>query len=174
MAVNEEQRVDEQNISDDGPGQNRDEELRACTQEVADLKETCKHIAADFENFKRRVERDRVAWTQSAQASVLRDLLPVVDDFDRAISEYQKSGQEVEHATWIAGFDLIRKALNKFLQSYGVTEIQQTTSFDPELHEAVAHVESQTHESGTIVDVMQKGYMFNGRILRVARVTVAK
>jgi Molecular chaperone GrpE (heat shock protein) len=192
MAFNEEQIVDERDDSDneqdecvcngqaeelevaDAIEQKRKEELAACAQEVADLKETCKRVAADFENFKKRVERDRVAWTNSAQAAVLRDLLPAVDDFDRAIVEYQKEGHELEAASWISGFELIRKALNKFLQAYGVTAIEELEHFDPEFHEAIAQVDSPTHESGAIVDVVQKGYMLNGRVLRPARVTVAK
>lgn len=150
------------------------EELQACTEQVNELKETCKHVAADFENFKKRVERDRISWTLSAQAEVLRDLLPIVDDFDRAISEYQKKRADVCHESWIEGFELIRKTFNKFLQTYGVTQIEQMTGFDPQFHEAVAQVESTAHESGTIVEVVQKGYIFNGNVLRPARVTVAK
>lgn len=193
MAFNEEQKIGERTIedteNDHGSSQDnndleeqeveaaleqkRKEELDACTQEVTTVKETCQRIAADFENFKRRVERDRASWTHSAQAEVLRDLLPVVDDFDRALQDYQKTGQP-GHEAWIAGFDLIMKAFNKFLQTYGVTPLQELTHFDPEFHEAIAQVDSPTHESGTIVDVVQKGYMFNGRVLRVARVTVAK
>jgi molecular chaperone GrpE len=190
MALHEEQRVDENmkfdNENDTAVSQDSEEkqepaavdqkqkdELQARIKEVEDLKETCKRVAADFENFKKRVERDRVSWTHSAQAEVLRDLLPIVDDFDRAIGQYQKHEQS-EHAQWLAGFDLIRKAFAKFLQNYGVTEIQQSTHFDPELHEAVVQVDSKTHESGTIVEVVQKGYMLNGHVLRVARVTVAK
>jgi molecular chaperone GrpE (heat shock protein) len=192
MAFNEEQRVDERTLSDNENDAEKShdtveeqevvsqidhkqkEELLACTREAIELKETCKRVAADFENFKKRVERDRATWTDSAQAEVLRNLLPIVDDFDRAINEYQRHGQESEHASWIAGFDLIRKSLTKFLQNYGVVEIQQSTYFDPELHEAVVQVDSQAHESGAIVEIVQKGYMFNGRLLRVARVTVAK
>lgn len=194
MALDEKQIIDEQDASDrdnDTDSQNgngalndqqevspielqRKQELALRIQEINDLKETCKSVAADFENFKKRVERDRVAWTRSSQAEVLRDLLPIVDDFDRAIAEYQKQENEASHESWIAGFELIRKALNKLLQTYGVTPIVHMTDFDPEFHEAVAHVESPTHEAGTIVDVVQKGYMFNGLVLRAARVTVAK
>lgn len=154
--------------------QQRKQELAACAQELSHVKETCKCIAADFENFKKRVERDRVMWTHSAQAEVLRDLLPVVDDFDRAFGEYEKNGNDAQRQAWIAGFDLIRKALTKFLQTNGVTAMDQVQLFDPELHEAIAQVASPVHESGAIVDVVQKGYMLNGQVLRVARVTVAK
>ena len=92
--------------------QRRRQEMDLCTKEVNDLKETCKRVAADFENYKKRVERDRVSWTFSAQAEVLRDILPVIDDFDRAIAEYQKKEHEVQQESWIVGFELIRKALD--------------------------------------------------------------
>ena len=150
------------------------QELDSCKQEVNDLKETCKRVAADFENFKKRVERDRISWTQSAQAELLRDILPIVDDFDRALLEYQKTEGQIRDESWIAGFQLIRKSLNKLLQTYGVTQVEQLTNFDPEFHEAVTQVESPTHQSGDVVEVVHKGYMFNGRLLRAARVIVAK
>lgn len=192
MAFNEEFKTDDQNNSDneqDFNNRNRDaealevaaaieqkrkEELEVCAKEVAELKEACKSIAADFENFKKRVERDRATWSHSAQAELLRNLLPVVDDFNRAMVEYEKIEKSSNHESWIVGFDLIRKALDKILQTYGVTVIKQLDHFDPEFHEAIAQVESPTHESGSIVDVVQNGYMFNGNVLRVARVTVAK
>jgi molecular chaperone GrpE len=194
MAFNEEYKAGDQNNSDNGNEQDTNkhshdaeelevaaaieqkhkEELATCTKEVAELKDACKSIAADFENYKKRVERDRVVWRNSSQAEVLRSILPVIDDFDRAMVEYEKIEKSSNHEAWIAGFDLIRKALDKFLQSYGVTILKQLDHFDPELHEAIAQVDSPTHESGAIVDVVQKGYMFNGQVLRVARVTVAK
>jgi molecular chaperone GrpE len=149
-------------------------EIEMCLTELSLWKDQCKRISADFENFKKRVERDRAAWSYAAQAEILRNLLPVIDDFDRAMSEYKKLERSSDHESWIAGFDLIRKAFDKFLQTYGVTEITQLEHFDPEFHEAVAQVDSPTHESGALVDVVQKGYMFNGHVLRVARVTVAK
>lgn len=154
--------------------QKHKEDRELCAKEVANLHDICKSLAADFENYKKRVERDRIAWTQSARAELLRDLLPVIDDFDRALSEYHKKEPVAYQESWIAGFELIRKAFDKFLHTYGVTAIDQMVTFDPELHEALAHVESATHESGQIVDVVQKGYMLNGTVLRVARVTVAK
>jgi molecular chaperone GrpE len=154
--------------------QQRKQDLNKCTQDMDDLKGTCQRLAADFENYKKRVERDRGSWTFTAQAEILRDLLPVVDDFDRAIAAYQKSENAVQYAAWISGFELIRKALEKFLSSHGVTPIEQMVVFDPQYHEAVAHIESPAHSSGQIVDVIQKGYMLNDRVLRVARVAVAK
>ena len=175
---------DHESAEGDGPVPSQDltadveqeckQELKACMKDVEDLKETCKRVAADFENFKKRVERDRVTWTQSAQAEVLRDLLPVIYDFDRAISEYQKREGQVEHESWIAGFELIRKSLNKLLQTYGVTVIEQMTHFDPEFHEALSQIESPNHQSGSIVEIVNKGYMFNKHLLRPARVIVAK
>jgi len=194
MAFDEKQNFDEQNeLSDNAEHepcetnetceqeeiaaaleQQRKQELNRCFQEMEDLKGTCQQLAADFENYKKRVERDRGSWMFTAQAEILRDLLPVVDDFDRAIAEYKKSENAVQYAAWISGFELIRKALDKFLSSHGVTPIEQMIVFDPHYHEAVAHVESPAHSSGQIVDVIQKGYMLNDKILRVARVAVAK
>jgi molecular chaperone GrpE len=194
MAFDEKQYIDEQNETSDNAengscetkgtceqeeiaaalDQRRKQELNTCTQEMDDLKGTCQRLAADFENYKKRVERDRGSWTYTAQAEILRDILPVVDDFDRAIAEYRKSEHAGQYAAWISGFELIRKALDKFLSNHGVTLIEQMIVFDPQYHEAIAHIESPAHSSGQIVDVIQKGYMLNDKVLRVARVAVAK
>lgn len=150
------------------------QDLERCSKEIDELKDAAKRVAADFENFKKRVERDRVMWAQTAQSELLRNLLPIVDDFDRALQQATKQEVQPELKTWLAGFELINKSFYKFLQSYDVTPMTQMTNFDPELHEALAQVESADHESGTIVEVAQKGFMIKDRVLRPARVTVAK
>lgn len=171
--------VDEMNKpldTDAEPTQDKEKEQAtdSCSTEITALKESCLRIAADFENYKKRVERDRASWTQMAQSDVILALLPIVDDFDRALEAHRKQEHSEELNTWLAGFELINKALYKFLTTHNVTEIVQIIQFDPEFHEAIAQVESPVHEAGQIVSVVQKGYMHKDQVLRPARVTVAK
>lgn len=155
-------------------GSLQSDELETCTKEINELKDAARRVAADFENFKKRVERDRALWSQAAQAEVFIKLLPIVDDFDRALQQAYKQERTSELAAWLAGFELINKSLYKFLQSFDVRPIEHMSQFDPEFHEAIAQVESPDHASGAIVEVAQKGFMMKDRVLRPARVTVAK
>lgn len=151
-----------------------EQELQTCKQAQENWKEKCLRITADFENFKKRLTKEQAQWAESAQIQVLKDLLPIIDDFDRAYEEVQKKEQVAELQTWISGFTLIRSSLHKLLQKFGVTEITQYSEFDPLYHEAVTQIESANHKPGQIVQVFQKGYHYKDHVLRPARVSVAK
>lgn len=142
------------------------EQLNECLLQKDEWKDRCLRTAAEFENFKRRSEKERVLWITNTQASILADVLGLVDDFERAFA--QPAGESRE------GFELIYKSLQKILQKYGVQEIKEVTEFDPTLHEAIMQVESADHQAGQIVQVLQKGYRFKDQILRPAKVSVAK
>ena len=148
--------------------------LLACKKELDVWKEKYIRVAADLENFSKRVDKERVQWRVSGQAALLTPLLEIVDDFDRAFEQLNKNNAEVSAQSWITGFELIRKALHKFLESHDVVEISTAIPFDTHYHEALMEVESPDHKSGDIVAVLQKGYTFKGQVLRVAKVSVAK
>lgn len=153
------------------------QQLNECLVQKDEWKDRCLRTAADFENYKKRAEKERSVWITSAQTSILSDLLNIVDDFDRAFSAPTSSVRPEEQRSCVskdAGFALIHKELHKFLEKHGVLEMQQTMQFDPHLHEAIMHVDSPEQESGSIVQVLQKGYMYKGQVLRPARVSVAK
>lgn len=136
-----------------------------------DYKELLLRTNADFQNFKRRVERERAEWTSLMQANVLEKFLPFVQDLERAVQVAQPiQGQEL----LLEGFQLILKNLKKTLTDMGVTEIETTGEFNPEFHEALMHVESPDHASGHIVQELSKGYCHKGKVLKHARVSVAK
>lgn len=150
------------------------DELFKVTAEYANYKRS---IEADFANYKRRVEKERLEWALASQSSVLSTLLPFVDDFDRALqsSEQAKALQEnPEFKTWTDGFQLLSKNLHKSLETLGVSKIDCSGDFNPELHEAMVQVDSADHQSGQIVQVLSQGYSFKGQIIRHARVSVAK
>jgi len=120
-------------------------------------------VTADFQNYKRRMEKEQFEWIADGKATVLKKLLFIVDDLDRAI----KSGS-------CSGLELIKKNLDKALTNLGVEEIDCSGEFDPELHEAMVQVDLEDHESGHIVDVLNKGYRLGDEVIRHAKVSVAK
>jgi molecular chaperone GrpE len=151
-------------------------ELEACHQRIQSLEgeleqahERARYLASDFENFRRRLEREAQQLTESRETALLRDIVALADDFDRAFAEAHNDPAIEAH---LKGFELIYKALQKILARHHVTEITEVTWFNPELHEAVMQAEDATKESGQIVAVFQKGYLYKGKVLRPARVSV--
>lgn len=143
-------------------------QLQSCTTERNEWKERSLRISADFENYKKRVEKEKLLWMQTAQSTILQDLLAIVDDFDRAFEQKGENGQ------LLAGFELIYKSLLKMLEKYNIHEIKDIKTFDPLKHEAIMQVESAEHASGDIVKVLQKGYLLKDQIIRPVKVSVAK
>ncbi|MCA9769769.1 nucleotide exchange factor GrpE [Candidatus Dependentiae bacterium] len=145
----------------------------ACCVQLEQIKNTLVHVTADFENFKKRTEKEKIEWIVAGKKQFILDVLEIVDDFDRALQEHKKK-KDSNLDAWLQGFELIGSALYKLLEKHNVYEIKNTTTFDPELHEALTQVESDEHTSGNIVMVLQKGFMFDDVVLRPAKVSVAK
>jgi molecular chaperone GrpE len=142
--------------------------LAVCQQQLQEWKDKAFRIGADFENFKRRLEKDQGVLQRSFQTGILLDMISVVDNFDRALKDVGS-----EDATSV-GFALIYKELKKMLEKYGVVEIVAYTHFDPEVHEAVVNVPGTDKESGTIIEILQKGYTYKDHVLRPAKVSIAQ
>ena len=139
-----------------------------------DYKAMFLRVSADYQNFKRRAEKEKSVWIRTAQASILNSFLPIIDDIDRAMNSCKKEHEELASESWFGGFELIQKNLQKILTDLQVSEIDCSGAFDPHSHEALMHIDSEKHESGQIVEVINKGYLFNGEVLRHAKVSVAK
>ncbi|MCX5924682.1 MAG: nucleotide exchange factor GrpE [Candidatus Dependentiae bacterium] len=148
-----------------------DHAIDDCCQELIDAKDKYTHLLADMQNFRQRVDKERVQWSTAAQVDILKKLLPIVDNFDRAVQEVAKSGIDNQS---VAGFIMIHKALLKMLASTGVEPIADISTFNPEKHEAIVQVDSAKHSSGAIVDVLENGYMFKQEVIRPAKVSVAR
>lgn len=161
----EEPVLEDETVSNDANVQLEDDQTIKCLAELSMWQDQCKRISAEFENFKRRVDRDKIRWSEIAKESILLDLLPFVDTFDTALQ--QKDG--VDHT----GIEMVYQSLLKLLTKHDVSVMQVTKNFDPEFHEAVMQVESQDHASGEIVNVLSKGFMIKDRVLRPAKVCVA-
>jgi molecular chaperone GrpE len=148
-----------------GPVGEADPGLRA---ENEQLKSRYLRTLADFENFRKRNEREKADFFKYALANVMRDLLPVLDNFDRAL-EHAEEGDDFHR-----GVLLIYKQLFETLQKHGLTPIDEAgVHFDPNIHEAVIREEDPSVPGQTVVAVLQKGYFLHDRLLRPALVKVA-
>ena len=127
---------------------------------------------AEFDNFKKRVERDRAEANRQAERILIVALLPLLDDFERALGASTDAGG-VE--AYRAGIELIHRQLLEILRKRGVTSIDTAGArFDPNLHEAVAYQASEGREDGDVIDELRRGYLFHEKLLRAAMVRVAK
>ena len=146
-------------------------ELEEARRESAELRAAWQRSAADFQNYRRRSEQEREAHLGLAAESLLRKLLAVVDDFDRAL---EAMPPEVEQTGWVEGLWLVERKIRSLLESEGVTPIEAVGKpFDPREHEAVVHQETTDAPDGTVVAELQRGYRVRDRILRPALVAVA-
>ncbi|HXH22397.1 MAG TPA: nucleotide exchange factor GrpE [Dehalococcoidia bacterium] len=125
--------------------------------------------AADYQNYKRRVEQEREEMGRLATAALIINILPILDDLERAL---QSIDSHLAGLTWVDGIRLIYRKFQAVLEMNGVREIQaEGADFDPNYHEAVAFAEG---EDGKVLSVVQKGYTLNNRVLRPAMVVVGK
>ncbi len=170
---NNEQSLMESNETNDRIAE-LEKELLKSQEEIAQVREQFLRLGADLHNYKKRVEKDRLTWMQSTQAAIFYDMITVVNDFDRALDQAKMHETNQDLAQWLSGFILIRKSLADFLKRNNVEPIAQVSTFDPELHEALMHVEAEGKVSGDIVAVLEPGYMLNGVVLKPAKVSVAR
>jgi molecular chaperone GrpE len=126
--------------------------------------------AAEFDNYRKRVDRERKEAAQYAGIDFLRELLPIIDDFERAL-EADSAGAE----SYRQGVEIIHRALMEMLRKRGVTPIEAVgTDFDPEIHQAVSYEEAPDRRDGEIIAQFRRGYRLGDRLLRPAMVKVAK
>jgi molecular chaperone GrpE len=145
------------------------EEVEALRRERDELADQLLRKRAEFDNFRKRVERDRQAAGLDAVAALLKDLVPTLDNFDRALEAPADAPGLRE------GVDMIRRGLVALLEARGVTvEDPRGQPFDPSRHQALSHEPAPGHAEGTVVAVYQKGYSYRDRLLRPALVKVAK
>ena len=150
------------------------EEARA---EAAEYKDKYLRAHADFENAKKRLEKDKMNAVSYANESFAKDILAVLDSFDNALSAIE--GADEAHTSEVLekmkeGVTLTYNQLKKILEKNQIKEISCEGEFNPEVHQAIMQVESDKHESGEVVQVMQKGYTIKDRVLRPAMVSTCK
>ncbi len=163
--------IDPQDTSATAPEEGPAGATDTLQKERDDLYDRLLRKSAEFDNFRKRVERDRKDMIEWASADVLTELLSIVDDFDRAVA----ADAPPEAQPYKAGMELIQRQLAELLKKRGVTTIDAIgADFDPHQHQAVAYEEVDGAREGEVVDVMAKGYKLGDRLLRPALVKVAK
>jgi molecular chaperone GrpE len=139
-------------------------------EETGRLREALLRKSADFDNLKRRTEKDKADYFKFALADTFHDLLGVLDNFERALAHRGDASSE----DFQAGIDMIARQLGESLRKYGLVEVPALgLPFDPNVHEAVVREETADTAPGTVLEVFQRGYLLNERLLRPARVKVA-
>ncbi|MDN2488501.1 nucleotide exchange factor GrpE [Kosakonia sacchari] len=165
--------------SDDSAGQvdPRDEKIANLEAQLAEAesreRETVLRVKAEMENLRRRTEQDIEKAHKFALEKFINELLPVIDSLDRALEVADKDNAEM--APMVEGIELTLKNMLDVVKKFGVEVIAETdVPLDPNVHQAIAMVESEEIAAGKVLGVMQKGYTLNGRTIRAAMVTVAK
>lgn len=148
------------------------QELEAKEQDAKRSFDRLLRVQAEFENYKKRMQRDKEELARYGGEKVLREFLPIVDNLYRAL-EAGKMGGDFDSLK--AGLELIRQQIEEVLHRLGVRGIKSLGQpFDPTVHEAVIRVDSPDHEDNTVVDELERGYFLQDRILRPAKVAVCK
>ena len=143
-------------------------------EELSDAQDRLLRLQAEFENFRKRALRERQEALQYGSQNLFKDLLSVVDNLERAIGHARESGGG-DLASFLQGVELVQRELLAILEKNHVNEIDALgRPFDPSLHEAMAQVESGEVPPNTVIDVLQKGFQLRDRLVRPARVIVAK
>jgi molecular chaperone GrpE len=146
------------------------DELSKLLAEKQELMNTLVRRQADFENYRKRVEKERQADRHRGVESLIEHILPVLDAFDRALA----ASDDPAYANYRKGFELIRKQLWETLSKQGLVRVESVgQEFNPHFHHAIESVETTEHADGTVIGEMQPGYMFHEKVLRPAMVRVA-
>lgn len=147
-------------------------ELETAQAKAQEYLDGWQRALADFSNYKRRVERDQQLNYQNTIGMVVKRYLPILDDLERALNNRPAEG---DGAVWAGGIELIYRKFLMALEADGVKPMQAAgEQFDPNLHEAISQEPSPDHESGQVIEVLQKGYYLGDRVVRPAIVRVAE
>ncbi len=147
-------------------------ELEEVRQKLQESEEKVLRLAAEFENTKKRLQRERETSLKYAEENVLKELLPGIDNIERAMEQGQDSNSM---ESLLEGVELTRKGLSATLEKFGVKAIESIGEpFDPNIHEAVAMEETEEMEPNRVLKEFQKGYLYKDRLLRAAKVIVSK
>jgi len=153
-----------------------DQSLNECNKQLQVSEERYHRLSADFDNYRRRADRERAKIVWEARARVLRGALELVDTIDRAAESLHDQKTKLEgHESVVQalqGVELLKKAASRFLEQHNVKVIDQIKQFDPTLHEAISYGQDAQYSPGDVLEVFEKGYLLDGELLRPARVRV--
>lgn len=169
VSENQENQSEEQtSIEND---ENSNEEIKKLQGDLSEAKDKYLRLYSEFENFRRRTAKEKLEMIQTANEQLVRTLLPVVDDFERA----EKAIAEGASSKELEGFLLIQQKMKKILEQHGVKaiELEVGAAFDPDIQEAITQIPAPEEKlKGKVVDVIEKGYQLNDKLIRYAKVVV--
>lgn len=170
--------VDTDNPSETNQTENKEqlkEQLKAAQQEISQGQDKLLRVSAEVENYKKRMNRQMDEFRKYANEALLKDLLSVVDNLERALTTSGKDIGEITPASFIEGVEMTLAEILKILSKYHVTPIEALGKpFDPVFHEAVMQEESDAEPENTVIKEFQKGYLIHDRLLRPSMVVVSK
>ncbi len=144
-------------------------QLKEAEAKIVEYKDGWARSQAEFQNYKKRIERDNELMYASMKGDIIKKVLPALDDLERALQN-RPTGD-----AWASGIELIARKLQSILDNEGVKRIEaKGAAFDPNFHEAISHEPADGVESGHVIDVVQNGYMLGERVIRPALVRVAQ
>lgn len=158
------------------PGKTVEEKLAVAEEEIAGFRDKMLRTAAEFDNYKKRMERDRLSALKYASESVLREILPVVDNLERALAQGVVAGVDAQAslASLLEGVQLTLKSLLAALEKFEVKPMDSIGKpFDPKIHEALVMEASDEIPASHVLSEFEKGYLYKDRLLRVAKVIVS-
>ena len=179
---NETQPEDEGDVSSGslppGPEASEQELLQArldeSEREKVQFKSLAQRLQADFANFRKRADDEKLEMISTAKSQVILHILPALDDVERGLNQSLQTDSDADNA-WIEGFKLIERKLVNILQGEGLQRIEaEGTVFNPLEHEIISYLEVPDRQEGEILEVTRQGYKINGKVLRPSQVVVAK
>ena len=145
------------------------QQLKEAESKIVEYKDGWARSQAEFQNFRKRVERDNESFKASTKGDIIKKVLPVLDDLERALQNRPADD------AWANGVELVTRKFQNILEMEGVKKIEaRGMAFDPNFHEAISHEPSEEVESGHVIDVVQNGYVIGERVVRPALVRVAQ
>jgi molecular chaperone GrpE len=147
-----------------------DDQLTALTAERDEYLDLAQRVQADFENYRKRAAREQQRLVAHAHERLVRELLPILDDLERAL----EAAERHEEAQLVEGVKLVEQSLRNALRKEGLVEIETDGAFDPHVHEALLTQPSDDAEPGSVLEVVQRGYRVGDKVVRPARVIVAE
>jgi molecular chaperone GrpE len=147
-----------------------EKQLEQAESKASEYKDGWMRSQAEFQNYRKRIERDNEMMYSSMKGDIIKKVLPVLDDLERALQNRPSNS-----GAWVSGIELIQKKLVSILEAEGVKRIEAVgAAFDPNFHEAISHEQIIGVQSGHVIAVVQNGYMLGERVLRPALVRVAQ
>ena len=167
----EDDEVSEEKESKGFFGKKKDKKITALEEKVAELEDRTKRQMAEFENFRKRTEKEKSQMFETGAKSVIEKILPVIDNFERGLAAIEPDNKD----SFYDGMCMIHKQMLSELEKIGVTPIEAVgKEFDPNFHNAVMQVESDEFESGVVAQELQKGYMYRESVVRYSMVAVVQ